>query len=494
MERRLMPGRLQEPRKKILVVDDYLPTRKLIAEALAEIGTYEVTEAGDGAEAIRILHVLPHDMVISDIMMPGMGGIQLLSVLREINPCMPVLMITAYPALELSVSAMKKGAVDFLKKPFDINELIYKVKIYLKESSLLKDKATEDKRFWLQDKTRELSIQGYIYDTIEKTGGDTAQVFKKIVEMAVKVVDGGNGSLFIFDGEAGEFKSQIIQCEDKESYERDTLPVLNKLFRTVVEKKEALIINSGEDPAIALSLICAPLMIRDNVLGILSIQKKKNGETFSKKDLHHILSLTKRASLSLENTALYESIYVNLMDTFKSLVASIQVRDHYTESHSHRVAGLATRIAARMNCDENDIEAMKIAGTLHDVGKISIPDHILLKPGHLTQNEYEVVKQHPAMGDGILKSIVLFADERVIVQHHHERWNGAGYPDRLAGKSIPYLARILAVADSFDAMTTDRPYRNAMNLDEAVAELQRNRGICFDGEIVDGFVDTLRNS
>jgi HD-GYP domain-containing protein (c-di-GMP phosphodiesterase class II) len=157
------------------------------------------------------------------------------------------------------------------------------------------------------------------------------------------------------------------------------------------------------------------------------------------------------------------------------------------------VADFATRIVVCLNCNEKDIESMKIAGTLHDVGKISIPDQILLKPGKLTPKEYAVVKQHPTIGDRILKSILLFDNERIIVQHHHERWNGTGYPDKLAGKNIPYLARILAVADSFDAMTSDRPYRNAMKLDEAVAELRRNRGICFDGEIVDCFIDTLKS-
>lgn len=494
MERVLMPEILQVNKKRVLVVDDYVPTRKLIAEALSQAGAYEVTEARDGAEAVEVFHRVPHDLVISDIMMPGMSGIELLGILRKINPCLPVIMITAHPALELSVSAMKMGAVDFLKKPFAIDDLVFKVGIYLRESSLLEDRDDGQGYVRLRDKTRELSIQSYIYDTIENTGGDSSETFQKIVALALKVVDGESGSLFLFDGESGEFKPQIIKGEDSAAYQRDVAPVLSKLFRKVVEKKEALVINSADDPVIAPSLICAPLMIRDNVLGVLSVRKKKGGGPFLSQDLHYILSLTKRASLNLENTALYESIYSNLMDTFQSLVASIQVRDHYTESHSHRVAELATRIARCVRCNEKDRELLKIAGTLHDVGKISIPDQILLKPGKLTPEEYAVVKQHPAVGDGILKSIVLFDNERIIVQHHHERWDGTGYPDGLAGKSIPYLARILAVADSFDAMTSDRPYRNAMKLEEAVAELERCRGTSFDGEIVDSFVDTLETS
>ncbi|MBI4632685.1 MAG: response regulator [Deltaproteobacteria bacterium] len=494
MEQMLIEGILyQEDKKKILIVDDYLPTRKLIAEALTQTGTYEVTEASDGTEALKAFQDSPHDMVICDIMMPGMSGIELLSILREINPCIPVIMITAHPALELSVSAMKKGAVDFLKKPFDIDDLIFKVGIYLREKSLLQYKDIEDEETYLRlkNKTKELSVQSYIYDALENTGGDRSQTFQKTVELAIKIVDGESGSLYLFDAEVGEFKPQIIKSNEGGANHQGMAPMLNNLFRMVVEKKEALMLNSENDPVISPSLICAPLMIRDNVLGILSVRKKKDGRTFTKKDLHYILSLTKRASLNLENAALYESIYTNLMDTFQSLVASIQVRDHYTELHSRRVADLAITIAERMNCSEKDIESLKIAGTLHDVGKISIPDRILLKSGKLTPEEYAVVKNHPSVGDGILKSIVIFDNERIIINHHHERWDGTGYPDGLVGKDIPFLARILAVADSFDAMTTDRPYRKAMTLDNAVAELERSKGTCFDGAIVDCFVDTL---
>ena len=496
MERMLMQGILYQGDKKgILVVDDYLPTRKLIAEALTEAGTYEVTEASDGAEALKAFRYSPHDMVISDIMMPGMSGIELLSTLREINPCIPVIMITAHPALELGVSAMKKGAVDFLSKPFDIDDLIFKVDIHFREQSLLpyKDNDKKETYFKLKNKTKELSVQSYIYDALENTGGDRSQTFQKIVELAVKIVDGESGSLFLFDGEVGEFKPHIIKNNGREVNHQDTAPLLNNLFRNVVEKKEALMLNSEGNPVIAPSLICAPLMIRDNVLGILCVRKKINGEKFTPKDLHYILSLTKRASLNLENAALYESIYSNLMDTFQSLVASIQVRDHYTELHSHRVADFAMKIAKRMNCSEKDIELLKIAGTLHDVGKISIPDQILLKPGKLTPDEYAVVKNHPLVGDSILKSIVLFDNERAIIHHHHEKWDGSGYPGGLASGAIPYLARILAVADSFDAMTTDRPYRKAMTQDDAIAELNKVKGIYFDGEIVDCFVNILTN-
>jgi putative nucleotidyltransferase with HDIG domain len=263
------------------------------------------------------------------------------------------------------------------------------------------------------------------------------------------------------------------------------------LFNEVIERKEAIMIKSNEHPDVSPSLICAPLMIRNTILGILSIRKKKNREIFNKNDLHHILSLTKRASLNLENKILYESIYSNIMDTLTSLISSVQARDHYTEEHSRRVTEQAVRIATAMNCPAKDIESLRIAGILHDVGKIAVPDSILLKPDKLTMEEFMVIKNHPTIGENILKPVILLDKERKIIQYHHERWDGKGYPTGLAGKDIPFLARILAVADSFDAMTSSRPYRAAMPQEKSIEELIRNKNTQFDADVVDAYIKIM---
>ena len=233
------------------------------------------------------------------------------------------------------------------------------------------------------------------------------------------------------------------------------------------------------------------LRMINNVFGILSLSRKRGRVAFTEKDLNYILTLAKRASLNLENNILYESIYANLLDTFKSLVASIQVRDHYTEEHSRRVTNLAVKTAEAMKCSHEDIESLKLACMLHDIGKIAIPDDTLLKPGKLTDEEYSTIKNHPAIGENILKPIVILDAERKIIRHHHERWDGKGYPDGLSEHDIPLLSRIIAVADSFDAMTNNRPYRNAMDIKEAVAELKRNSDTQFDKSIVDSFLSAL---
>ncbi|MFO7569600.1 MAG: response regulator [Smithellaceae bacterium] len=480
--------------KKILVVDDYLPTRKLIVDTLGQSPGYLINEAENGQQALHLFDDNDYDLVISDIMMPGMSGMDLLHLIREKNPNAAVIMVTGNPTTDLTVSAIKKGAVDFLTKPFDIDELLYKVDIHLREKEMLAGESLwqvlEQSR--LRDKTLELSKQGYIYDSIEDSPLDNDLIFHKITELALKLVDGEVCSILLFDEQDREFHEKVVKGNTEgvlNNYTRS--PSLRLVYNEVIERKEAVLINSNDHPEVAPSLICAPLMIRNNILGILSIRKKKNREVFNKKDLHHILSLTKRASLNLENKILYESIYSNVLDTLKSLISSIQARDHYTEEHSQRVTKEAIRIALSMNCSPNDIESLKIAGVLHDIGKIAVPDSILLKAGKLTDEEYLIIKNHPTIGENIVKPIILLDKERRIIQSHHERWDGSGYPMGLKGEDIPLLARILSVADAYDAMTNNRPYRPEMPREKAVEELIQNVNIQFDPDVVNAYLKIL---
>jgi len=485
---------ISRPDKRILVVDDYPPTRQLIIDALNQSGYYAISEAENGKEALDKCSEQHFELVISDVMMPGMGGMELLNRLREVSADTSIIIITAHPAVELAVTAMKKGAVDFLKKPFNIDDFLLKVHIHLDENTHHRGhgKPKPDARdTQIKDKIKELSVHGYIYDSFESIEGDNEYIFKKVVDLSLNVVEGEECALLLFDEEDGVFRPKIIKSNDNRLYETRTIPALKKIFQEVVTKKEALMVHSSEHPEISPSLICAPLMIRSNIFGILCIRKKINHALFTTKDLHYIINLTKRASLNIENQMLYESIYSNVLDTFRSLVASVQVRDHYTEEHCFRVRELSTQIGRAMHCSDKEIESLKIAGILHDVGKIAIPDNILLKSGRLTAEEFGIIKTHSEVGEQILRPILLFDQERTIILHHHERWDGGGYPAGLGKTKIPMLSRILSVADSFDAMTNTRPYRPAMDESAAIKELKDNRNRQFDGEIVDAFLTLL---
>jgi response regulator RpfG family c-di-GMP phosphodiesterase len=481
---------MHSEKKRILVVDDYAPTRNLIREALDQTGNYEISEAENGLAALKLFKNSRYEMVISDVMMPGMGGMELLKELRGINTAIPVIMITSRPAMELAVSAMKNGVVDFLEKPFDIDGLLFKVDLYMRNDGVL-DEVTRLETNDLNGEREQLSLKSYIYETIEKAAGDNDEIFETIVELAMRIVEGQSCALLLYDEETGNFYPKVERGNDYGFYGVNNISTLADLFKEVVNKKDATMIHSDSDPFISPSLICAPLMIRSNVLGVLSVRKKATGGIFTRKDMHHILMLAKRASLNLENKILYESIYTNLTNTFKSLVASIQVRDHYTEEHSRRVTETAVKIAEGLNCTSGEIECLRLSSLLHDIGKISIPDNILLKCGSLSKEEYDIIKKHPDIGDNILSYVVLLDKERRIIRHHHERWDGKGYPDGMSGNDIPLLSRIVAVADSFDAMVSDRPYRKGLGIDVAASELIKNKGIQFDGEIVEIFLKIL---
>ena len=180
-------------------------------------------------------------------------------------------------------------------------------------------------------------------------------------------------------------------------------------------------------------------------------------------------------------------------DLFQGLIVAVDTKDRYTKRHSEDVARYASFLARRLDLDPDLARSIRAAGLLHDVGKIGIPDAILRKPGTLTDDEYQVVKQHVALGDMIVRDLPNIELIRAGVRHHHERWDGRGYLHALAGEDIPLVARILAVGDAFSAMTTTRPYRKALSVEEALRRLEDAAGTQLDEALVGSFVDGIRN-
>jgi len=339
----------------------------------------------------------------------------------------------------------------------------------------------------LQDTIDNLSMMDYIYDSIEQMNGENDDIFQRVSDLAMEITRGKGCLLALIDGGKERCRFRVVGGSGET--QRHTAPVrppLDTLFRDVVQDRKALL--AGADEGFPDSVICAPLMIRRQVFGVLSLSGTRDGDAFTRKELRYLSALAKRASLNMENKILYESVYSNITDIFQSLVASIHHRDHYTKRHSSNVTETAVKTAEALNCTRDEIESIRRASMLHDIGKIAIPDRILLKEGRLTDEEYTVIKEHPAIGGEILKAVTLMDAERDIILHHHERWDGTGYPDGLTGKEIPRLSRILSVADAFDAMITDRPYRDALSVDVAIDELYKNTDSQFDKDVVGIFV------
>ena len=204
------------------------------------------------------------------------------------------------------------------------------------------------------------------------------------------------------------------------------------------------------------------------------------------------MNLIRKINVELKDT--YDKLEKAYLESIETLRYTVEAKDTYTRGHSDRVSAYSVLLGQKLNLSEEDIKILKVGGLFHDIGKIGVPDSILLKTSKLTDDEYSEIKNHPTIGAHILSNATIFKDVIPIVKHHHERYDGFGYPGKLKGEEIPYLARIAAVADAFDAMTSRRTYRDSLSLDIVKAEIEKCKGTQFDPELADAFLDLLNNN
>lgn len=248
------------------------------------------------------------------------------------------------------------------------------------------------------------------------------------------------------------------------------------------------------------SVVCIPSYFREDLLGILLLGGKKSGRGFGKDELDFFVALASDVAMAIRNAQLFKELQDELdkkqqlfINTSIALVSAIEAKDRYTRGHTERVTNLSLEIAKRMikenpNLDDKFLEDLRIAALLHDIGKIGVPETILNKDGSLDEEEWKKMKMHPSIGAAILQPIKEL--EYIIqgVKYHHERFDGNGYPEGLKENNIPLIAAIISVADSFDAMTTDRPYRRAKTEEETIKEIQGLSGQQFHPQVVSAFL------
>lgn len=232
-----------------------------------------------------------------------------------------------------------------------------------------------------------------------------------------------------------------------------------------------------------------PISLDGRVMGML-VAGDKQGSNTSASGVHMKLlgATASHMAIFLENAALYDDLNAMFIGTLEALSSAIDAKDPYTCGHSRRVAHLSQQLAHAVGLDEEAVGRVHIAGIVHDVGKIGVPERVLSKAGALTSEEFEWIKKHPEVGHRILKDIPQFSDVLPGVLHHHERWDGRGYPHQLKGDDIPLYARLIALADSFDAMSSDRTYRTAMSRDQVLQEINECAGAQFDPDLAKVFV------
>lgn len=332
---------------------------------------------------------------------------------------------------------------------------------------------------------------------------DIDKVMQILLSTTVQVLEAKKGFVFMQDDEKGSVRLLInvnATDEDLKYYENwREEGIIKKVIR---EKRSVKI--SINDPAEVKEVLCpieksktsisAPIILANRVIGVISLADKKGGGEFLEDELFLLENLSSQIAMALENSRLRKNAEKSYFETVIALATAVDSRDEYTIGHSKQVTKYAVAIAKNMGLTENDIDILRDAALLHDIGKIGMPDDLLRNTDELTKDEKDLVWKHPVTGENILKPVESLSKLCPIVRHHHERYDGKGYPDGLQGKDIPLLARIIMLADSYDAMRSDRSYQKGRSTEKAIAEIKKCSGSQFDPLCVKTFVEYLETS
>ena len=340
-------------------------------------------------------------------------------------------------------------------------------------------------------KYKELTM---LYNFTEKiaTCRNKKEVGQLVIGEARKLIKGDNVSIMLIDEESQTMG--IIVASGSEVHPKITLKAGEGIAGSVIVSGKAQIINDvGSDPRYkegknrVSSLMCAPLKINDRVLGVINISSEEPYQ-YSSMDLKLFSALALQTAVSMENAIFFENLRETFITTIQTLAETVEKRDRYTGGHITRVMNYSTLIGQELGLSDEEMQRLVFAAILHDIGKIGIRDIVLLKTGKLTDEEYAEIKKHPVYGEEILKPIKQLRNIIPGIKQHHERFDGSGYPEGLKKDDIDMIARIISVADTFDAMTTNRPYGYCKTFDETFKELGKNIGTQLDPDVVAAFL------
>jgi len=370
-----------------------------------------------------------------------------------------------------------------------------------------------NKEFESENRIQDLLIDnGHRLDLLYKVGlkaASTQEVSKLVedmVSMSRQVLGAEAASVLLLD-EKGQYL--FFECTDGEtaqSLKQLKISVNRGVAGWVVRHREPLIINDVStderfypelDEAtgfITRCVLCAPLTTRTSVMGAIEVLNKVDGSDFEASDLELLVSLASTAAISIENARLHQIVLDGYKRTVSALAAAIDAKDPYTCGHSQRVRDYVIMAGNMLSLDSDAMIELEYAGVLHDIGKIGIVESTLCKPGYLQPDEWITIRDHPAIGAVILRDIPFLEEARELVLYHHERFDGSGYPNRLKKDDIPLGSRLIAVADAFDTMVTDRAYRPAPGVEFALDELYRCSGTQFCPTAVEAFITAFQET
>ncbi|MBI3595989.1 MAG: response regulator [Nitrospirae bacterium] len=539
-----------ESKRKILYVEDN-PENTLLVRRVLEAKGYQVLEAENGLTGIEVAGSEHPDLILMDINLPDMDGYAAATKIKNTKGTekIPIVALTANVMKGDRERTLTAGCDGYIAKPLDIRTFASQVeaflggqkesvgpeeeKVYLKEHSVnlvanleerirqLKELSEERQRNLekLQQRTNQLSLLLEITTTtssslkLQELLQTSAQIATQRLEATfcrILLVNRQQHHLMVmaafpqrqldWDFEIGRF------CATGDS----------RCFQEILTSSEPLLlrgveIQSAGSPVERLlftgnlaelqSLLICPMIKKGVLLGLLVLGEARHWERnpFTPEKIRLCDSVARQMASAIENARLFEEVVFKgnqlktaNLDSIKALASALETKDVETMGHSDRTVEHALMLGKRLDFSENDLEVLQYAAILHDIGKIGIPESILKKPGKLTPEEYEVMKQHPVLGARIIQPIKFLEPVVPLVRGDHERWDGKGYPNGLRGEETPLGARVVALVDAYDAMTFDRVYRKAPGKEYALRELKKNAGTQFDPHLVELFLELIR--
>ncbi len=356
----------------------------------------------------------------------------------------------------------------------------------------------------IEEKVERLALLSQLGQILNSTL-DHKEIRRRATEAATRLMKAETGSLLLVDEGKRQLYFEVALGDREEDIKMIPLSFGEGIAGWVAQNGTPVIVNSPrKDPRFfkgvdertefkTRNIICVPVRVKEKIVGVLEAVNKQEKGGFNKNDLSLFISLADQVAIALDNSRLYQELEEMFFQTADSLADAIEKRDPYTGGHTQRVTQYSLAMAKYLQLEPVERKWLKVAAVLHDIGKVGIEDRILRKPERLSPEEFKTIRNHCSIGVEILEHIQQLRESIPGVKSHHEQLDGTGYPDGLKGDEIPLLAKIVAVADTFDAMTTDRPYRKAMEKETAVKELKRCVGTQFDEEAVEAFLQAYQN-
>ncbi len=488
---------------RILVVDDEKVIREILCEFLALEG-FLVRSVEDGERAINELRMRPYDIVISDLKMPNVSGIELLEMITAENLNVLTVIMTGFGTVETAIEAMKKGAYDYILKPFKVEEVVHIVQ-----------RGLDRQRLRAENIRLKEALTLYRVSEAIATSLDVDHVLDVILRASLDEVEGDVATLHLQDPTTGRYEERIQMTGNDISIKSGSLPSpdTDELLQYFDKgtpilahglKANRFFTSQSGDKALV-SYVSVPLQVASRVIGMLNVFSFTRGKKFDESARKMLTILASRAASAIENARLYDDLIVkndelslanqtlelNFQQTVAGFAQALEESDLYTRGHSERVAMYSEITARGLELGDHEVYVIVQAGLMHDIGKIGIRYEMLNKPGKLTKEEVEIFREHPDKGKRILEPIPCMHNLIDGAWCHHEFFDGGGYPRGLSKHNIPLVGRIVAIADAYDAMTSDRAYRRALTHEIAVSEIERCSGTQFDPEIAKLFLHVI---